>query len=110
MKRIALTIILSFALGLGILAYADITDVLNQTWTEKEQRQAAFTIKAKLQHATDTVDETITQIQVIIDSGQFNTLPADLKVILNRWLNLYKDLRADIIADTEIIDIYQWRP
>jgi len=105
-KLIALGIILL----LTTVAHADLTTTLNTTWTEKEQRTAAFTVKARLQSATDTVDDAIMQIQEIIDSGKFDTLPNDLKVAMVRWLNLYKALKTDIINDAEIMELYQWRP
>ena len=105
-KLIALGIILL----LTTAAYAGLTDTLDTTWTEKEQAESAFTVRAKLQNATNTVDDTLTQIQAIIDSGQFNTLPNDLKVAMLRWLNLYKDLKADFTADAELMELYQWQP
>lgn len=96
-------------MGICLVARADISDTLDTTFTEKEQRQAAFTARTILQNATMVVEETLIQLQAIKDSGNFDTLPADLKAALNRWWQIYKDAKSAFQADSELGDIYQWR-
>lgn len=83
---------------------------LNTTWTEKEQREDAFAARAALENATRTLDESHQRIQAIVDSGNFDTVPTDLRVALNAWWNIIKTARMSIASNPDIMTIYEWRP
>ena len=83
---------------------------LNTTWNEKEQREDAFAARAALEDATNTLEQSIQRVQDIVDSGNFNTLPNGLKSTLNDWWIIFKTARASIIADSDIMTVYNWRP
>jgi len=86
-----------------------ITD-LDDTFQSKTQAEDAFVARSHLENASNTILELNAKIQKIIDSGNFNTIPADLKQALNRWWIIYKDAQIEAEADAEIVDIFQWRP
>ena len=92
------------------LCLADVSTDLTTSWEEKAQREVVFSARATLENATNVLQETNTRIQEIIDSGQFDTIPDDLKGALNRWRNILKSADTAIEADTEIMDVYGWRP
>ena len=83
---------------------------LQSTWTEKEQAEDAFTARAALEDATNNLDQATQRIQAIVDSGNFNTVPADLKNTLNDWWVILKAARTAIASDSDIMDVYNWRP
>ena len=83
---------------------------LQETWTEKEQAEDAFTARAALEDATNNLDEATQRIQAIVDSGNFNTVPADLKTALNDWWTILKTAKSAIAANPDIVAVYQWRP
>jgi len=56
---------------------------LNETWQEKEQAEDAFTARARLEDCTRNLDECHQAIQAIVDSGNFDTVPVDLKTAFN---------------------------
>ena len=86
-----------------------LTDLSN-TWETKEQAEDAFAARAALENASNTLNEAHLSIQDIVDSGNFNTLPTDMKAALNRWWTIIKDARTSIGSDSEIMDILNWRP
>ena len=83
---------------------------LDTTWNEKEQREDAFAARAALEDATNTLDQAIQRVQDIVDSGNFNTLPNGLKSTLNDWWTVFKTARASIVADADIMTVFNWRP
>ena len=83
---------------------------LTETWTESQQAQDAFSARAALEDATNNLDQATQRIQAIVDSGNFNTVPTDLKTALNDWWTILKDARAAIAANQDIVDVYLWRP
>ncbi len=83
---------------------------LDTTWQEKEQREAAFNARAALETATTTLNEAHQRIQDIVDSGNFDTLPTDLKATLNNWWTIIKTARATIAGNVNIMTVYDWRP
>ena len=83
---------------------------LQTTWTEKNQAEDAFSARAALEDATNNLDQATQRIQAIVDSGNFNTVPTDLKNTLNDWWTILKDARAAIAANQDIVDVYLWRP
>ena len=83
---------------------------LDTTWTEKEQREAAFNARAALESVTQNLDEAHQRIQAIVDSGNFNTLPPSLKTTLNNWWTIIKTARTSIGSDADIMTVFNWRP
>ena len=83
---------------------------LVSTWEEKEQAEDAFNARAALEDATNNLDQAHQRIQAIVDSGNFNTVPADLKSTLNDWWVILKAARTAIASDSDIMDVYNWRP
>ncbi len=86
-----------------------LTDLAN-TWEGKELAEDAFAARAALESASNNLDEAHQRVQAIVDSGNFDTLPANLKQALNRWWTIIKDARTSIGSDSEIMDILNWRP
>lgn len=86
-----------------------ITD-LNQCWTEKIQREDAFKARATLEDATNVLNECHQTIQALVDTGSFGTIPTDLKSTLNDWWTIIKTARTSIGADSDIMDVFNWRP
>ena len=86
-----------------------ITD-LGGSWEEKQQREDLFKARAILENVSMVILEANSQIQEIVDSGNFDTIPTELKQALNRWWIIFKDAQIDAQADAEIVEIFQWRP
>ena len=84
--------------------------ILTEVWQEKKEREDLFTARASLENLTNVLLEELNRFNEIKQSGSFGTLPADLKAALVRWETAYKDVKALFMADSEIVDIYQWRP
>ena len=83
---------------------------LNITWTEKEQAEDAFVARATFEKATKTIKECNQKIQEIVDSGNFDTVPTDLKAALNQWWTIMKVADAAIDGNADIMTIFEWRP
>ena len=87
-----------------------ITDDIQTIWTEKEQRADFFTARASLENLTNVLLEELSRFDAIKTSGAFDTIPQTLKDALLRWEQEFKDARAALLADAEIVDIFNWRP
>jgi len=83
---------------------------LTETWQEKKEREDLFTARASLENLTNVLVEDLARFEEIKQSGSFSTLPTELKAALGRWETAYKDVKVLLLADQEIVDIYQWRP
>ena len=83
---------------------------LNTAWEEKGQREDAFKARAALEDCTETINDCHQTIQGIVDAGNFDTLPADLKATLNAWWIIIKTARTSIGTNPDIIDTLNWRP
>ena len=83
---------------------------LTETWQEKKEREDLFTARASLENLTNVLIEDLARFEEIKDSGSFATLPTELLQAFVRWEKAYKDVKALLMADSEIVDIYQWRP
>ena len=71
-----------------------IEDTLGGIVDEQEQLADAIHVRALLQEARNSVVNVNVGIQKIVDTGNFNTLPADLKIILNQGWVATKALQA----------------
>lgn len=83
---------------------------LDTTWSEKEQREDAFQGRAALEDCTNNLDQCNATIQELVDSGNFNTIPTDLKQALNQWWTIIKTARTSIAANADIVTARNWRP
>ena len=86
-----------------------ITD-LETCWTEKKQREDTFAARMALENCTNVIEETHQTIQALVDSGSFGTIPTDLKATLNDWWTIMKTARSSIGANSDIMDVFNWRP
>ena len=85
-----------------------ITDSLNTISVEKSQRDDAFFVRTMLVKCTKNINQCHKVIQEVVDSGNFNTLPNELKVVLNAWWVIIKTARTSIGADEDIMEVYDW--
>ena len=77
---------------------------------ERDQRADFFAGRAMLENLTNVLVEELTRFNDLKTKGTFNTIPAVLKQAMLRWETAYKDVRTLLLADQEIVDVYQWRP
>ena len=87
-----------------------VTDGLDSVWTAKEQGQDLFTARASLENLTNVLTEELARFAEIKASGSFDTIPSDLKSAMLRWETAFKDCKALLMADAEVVNVYQWRP
>ena len=87
-----------------------ITDYLDALEEEVKERAGVKEFRAKVQGLTDVLLENLGLMETIKESNNFDTIPAGLKTILLRWETSFKDVKAVLLADTEIVDAYNWRP
>lgn len=83
---------------------------LDTIFLEKEQREDAFAGRAALEDCTNVIEQTHQTIQALVDSGSYNTIPTDLKAALNQWWTIIKTARSSIVSDSDIMDVFNWRP
>ena len=106
-KKILLTIVLiAFLSPLAIAG--EVTTKSDTLWQEKVEREAFITARATLQNLTNVLLEELARFDEIKQSGEFATLPNELKVVILRWEQAYKDLKTLLMADTEVVEMYQW--
>ena len=82
-------------------------DTLN---TEVKQREGVREFRAQLMGLTDVLLESLNRMNEIKSGNQFDTVPSETKVVLLRWETAFKDVKAELLADAEIVESYQWRP
>jgi len=83
---------------------------LNSTETTWKQIKDARAAKKALEDATRVLDECCDDIQRIVDSGNFNTIPVDLRQALNQWWTIVKTAKASIEGNADIQIVCDWRP
>lgn len=86
------------------------TTDLNTTWETKAQAESTIAARTALEEFTNAVNRCDNTIQKLVDSGEFDTIPKDLKAKLNAWWTILKTAQANINADDDILAIYNWRP
>ena len=108
-KKILLTIVLiAFLSPLAIAG--EITDQLVQLTEQQKQIQSAKEAWTKLEYAHRVLLEVNVAIQEIVDAGNFNLLPTELKVTLNTAWTEYKKCLAALQANPDIMEALEWRP
>jgi len=82
---------------------------ITQLNAELVQRQKAQQARALLQNFRNVTLETNVQIQEIADSGQFDTLDAEVKsALIDAW-NVAKAAKT-ALEDTTITELLDWKP
>ncbi len=88
------------------MALSDKITLLSQELT---QRQKAQRVRALLQNLRNTVLETNRDIQEIADSGNFDTLDADIKSALIAGWDISKTAET-ALEDVTIAELLDWSP
>ena len=83
---------------------------LDATWSSNQQSMDTFAGRSALEDCTNNLDQCDAAIQALVDSGNFGTIPVDLRTSLNDWWTIIKTARASIAADADIVTIFDWRP
>jgi hypothetical protein len=84
-----------------------VTTDLNTLWDEKEQRDAAFEARALLENFRSVMVETHEALNVIKNSGQFGTIPVDIRNTLNDAWTALKDCQT-VLEGAEIVEALDW--
>jgi hypothetical protein len=85
-----------------------LTDTLNEQQETGEQIDTAFEARAILENWTSVTEETHQKLQEILNSGQFNLIPTDLKTVLNNWWTILKTARPAVGTNAEIMEVLNW--
>ena len=85
------------------------SDQLKILQQEKEQREQVIHARAQLQNAYWTVSETNANIQDIIESEYFDTIPHEIKKALQGLWILFKQLEANIKNDADYMEVLNWK-
>ncbi len=86
---------------------SEIFDSLTTLKQEKDQRDDAIKVKVALQRVYDVIVEANAEIQNIVDGGSFNTIPTNVKTVMNSaWTTLKASQAA--FEDSEIQEVIQW--
>ena len=83
---------------------------LDDNWSEKAQREAVVSVRAALENATNTLTESLAQVQVIMDEGNYDSIPPQLKAQFNTWKGQFETSLTVIASNAQIQDILNWRP
>jgi len=103
--------VLAIVLMLGGVAYAqDAATEYGALFEQTQQNQDIIEARAVLEDATNVCNETLARMQEIKTSGSFALVPDNLKNAILRWEDMFEDLKAAFLADSEVVDLWQWRP
>ena len=83
---------------------------LDNTWASNQQSRDAFKGRSTLEDVSQQINAADDVIQALVDSGNFSTIPVNLRTSLNDWWTIIKTARASIAADADIVAIIDWRP
>lgn len=86
-----------------------LSDKISTLTAELSQRQKAQTARAKLQNLRSVVVNTNIEIQTIADSGDFDTLDADVKNALVAAWDVCKAAEA-ALGNATIAELLDWKP
>lgn len=86
-----------------------VTEKIDNVKKENVQRISFFTALKALQAGTRELISRNQEIQAIVDGGGFNTIPADVKTILNRWRMVLRDTQTALQSDPEIFEAHNWK-
>ena len=83
---------------------------LDKNFTEKVESEDLLEVRAALENATNVLREADTNIQRIVDNGNYAKIPAQLTAQFNLWRGLFQTATTAIEANPNIQDILNWRP
>ena len=83
---------------------------LDNNWSQKAEREAVVSVRAELENATNTLTESLAQVQVVIDEGNYDSIPPQLKAQFNTWKGQFETSLSVIASNPNIQDILNWRP
>ena len=89
---------------------ATIEEQLNTMHDEYKQRKDFRTARALLQNLMQELMDTLDQVEIVKTAGAFDTLPTEIKTAMSRWLASYEDVKTLLLADADIMSIFEWRP
>ena len=88
-----------------------ISDQLNVLNDEVSERNEVGKFRSLAFEVTNLMLDHLDKMNDIKTGGNdFNTIPNETKQVLLRWETAFKDLKATLFADAEIVECYQWRP
>ncbi len=83
---------------------------LDDNWSEKDQKEAVVSVRAALEDATNNLTEALARVQVVIDEGNYDSIPPQLKAQFNTWKGQFETSLTVIASNAQIQDILNWRP
>ena len=86
-----------------------LTDKLNTAYAELSQAQKVSTARALIQPVRDDIIRINAELQVIADSGTFNTVDAEIKSALIAAWNVLKTAKTGF-ENITIKELLDWRP
>ena len=86
-----------------------LTDKLNTAHAELSQAQKVSTARALIQPIRADVLRIDAELQVIADSGVFNTVDAEIKAALIKTWNVVRAAKVGF-EDTDVAELLNWRP
>jgi len=87
-----------------------ITENLDVMDTELRQASDLMSGLGVMRDGYENAVSTNTKVQALVDAGQFNQIPLNVRQALNRaWIEL-KAYIAAVEADAEIMEAFQWKP
>lgn len=81
-----------------------ITDDLNTLNAEWQQRKDAKEFRAECQRFYIELESSLSALQVIVDRGNFDTIPVSIKTELAKFRTLLTTLQSDITGDTGTVE------
>jgi len=104
MKKIILFSIILLGIMAGPVWGQTVTENLAVMDTEMQQYIEMMTGRDVLANAYQVAKNHSEQVQELVDSGQFNEIPLNVRQALNRSWNALKTYIATIEADAEIME------
>ena len=103
---------LGFALMTAVCVQADpgILEDLNTAWDTKTEHELVFEARAQLQRATRQLLEALDEFARIKTLSNFDTVSQDVKATLLAWETILKAAKASMLANSDIVDCYEWTP
>ncbi len=83
---------------------------LQDTWDEKQTLEAVISVRAALEGATMTLQESLQRVQEAKDSGNYDQIKPSLKAKLDVWVSQFETTLNVIENNPSIQEILNWRP
>jgi len=106
-KKIAIGVILIGALA-GTAFGQTIKDNLDTMFETRKQAVDVMNARDILDHVYSIAVEKNKEIQALVDSGNFDQIPSNVKTALNQAWTLTKQFIAAIEANQDIMDCFDW--